>query len=182
MRSDRRDQSRDISERVITVGHSARFEKQATLNNLGSGRSIPTQKQLVDWRVWVWVTGEVAAWIIDPGSISQVATCWFETASRSSGRKVIPPCVSLEMLSDGCQLLQLPSPFFFWDAGQGRCMLMCLLHCLFIILIFFNHFKEQIMYNVYLISISYIYLPHFILLYIYRNYMSQRQTTFQFIM
>ncbi|KAK2174964.1 hypothetical protein NP493_761g00033 [Ridgeia piscesae] len=36
------------------------------------------------------------------------------------------------------------------------------------------------MYNVYLISISYIYLPYLILLYMY--YMSQRQTTFQFIM
>ena len=43
------------------------------------------------------------------------------------------------------------------------------------------------MYNVYLISISYIYLPYFILLYIKlyipgRHYMSQHQTTFQFVM
>ena len=30
----------------------------------------------------------------------------------------------------------------------------------------FFYFKEQIIYNVYLISISYIYLPYFILLYI----------------
>ena len=29
-----------------------------------------------------------------------------------------------------------------------------------------KHFKEQIMYDVYLISMSYIYLPYFILLYI----------------
>jgi len=51
MHGDGGDQSRHISERVITVGHSSRFEKQAMLNNLGSGRSIPTQKQFVDWRV-----------------------------------------------------------------------------------------------------------------------------------
>ncbi|KAK2141600.1 hypothetical protein NP493_5194g00000 [Ridgeia piscesae] len=36
------------------------------------------------------------------------------------------------------------------------------------------------MYNVYFISISYIYLPYVMLL--YRHYMSQRQTKFQFIM
>ena len=31
---------------------------------------------------------------------------------------------------------------------------------------YIKEIKEQIMYNVYLISISYIYLPYFILLYI----------------
>ena len=39
----------------------------------------------------------------------------------------------------------------------------------------FFHFKEHIMYNVYFISISYIYLPDSL-------FVSQRQTTFQFIM
>ena len=37
---------------------------------------------------------------------------------------------------------------------------------LFMYYIISFHIKEQIMYNVYLISISYIYLPYFILLYI----------------
>ena len=43
---------------------------------------------------------------------------------------------------------------------------------LFIILKFVFHFNEQIMYNVYLISISYIYLPYFILLYMWALYES----------